>query len=285
MINILITGVSSGIGEAIADRCINKGYRVFGTLRNQQNADKCAKRWGNRFIPLILDVRQPQTIQQCFETVKRELQGENLHVLINNSGIVKAAPLELQSSEDIREMFEVNVFGLIEVTKTFLPLMKAGKRNGSQSTKIINISSTAGAIGIPFLGSYVATKHAVEGLSHAWRRELMPFGIDVVVVAPGNVITPIWDKAKAETVIEDSPYKVQFQAFFDYSFAESTKGMKPEEIAAVVSEVIESTKPKVRYAPVAQKLMNWYIPRLISPRTLDSIMFKNMKMQKLYQDN
>jgi short-subunit dehydrogenase len=285
MINILTTGVSSGIGEAIADRCINKGYRVFGTLRNQQNADKCAKRWGNRFMPLILDVRQPQTIQQCFETVKRELKGENLHVLVNNSGIVKAAPLELQSSEDIREMFEVNVFGLIEVTKTFLPLMKSGKRNGSQSAKIINISSTAGAIGIPFLGSYVATKHAVEGLSHAWRRELMPFGIDVVLVAPGNVITPIWDKAKAETVIGDSPYKVQFQAFFDYSFAEGTKGMKPEEIAEVVSEVIESAKPKVRYAPVAQKLMNWYIPRLISPRTLDAIMFRNMKMQKLYQDN
>ena len=283
MTNILITGVSSGIGEAIAESCIRKGYRVFGTVRSDDHSKKCLKKWGQMFTPLVMDVRQADTISESVSLVKRVLKEERLHILINNSGVVKAGPLELQSQTDIREMFEVNVFGLIEVTRAFLPLMKFERRNKS-TAKIINISSTAGEIGIPFLGGYVATKHAVEGLSHAWRRELMPFGIDVVLIGPGNVITPIWDKAKRETIFDESPYKEAFRNFFDYSFAESAKGMKPEEIANVVIQVIETEKPRVRYAPVAQKLMNWYIPKLISPRALDSILFRNMKMSKLYSD-
>jgi len=283
MINVLITGVSSGIGEAIADSCIAKGYRVFGSLRNEDQSRACSKKWGQLFTPLLMDVTNTSAIQECVTLVKTKLNGERLHVLINNSGIVKAAPLELQSKADIREMFEVNVFGLIEVTRAFLPLMKFTQKNG-RSSKIINISSTAGEIGIPFLGGYVATKHAVEGLSHAWRRELMPFGIDVILVAPGNVVTPIWNKAKEETIFDESPYKKSFRNFFDYSFLESVKGMKPEEIASVVMGAIVSARPKVRYAPVAQKLANWYIPRIISSRAFDSLLFKSMKMEKLYKD-
>jgi short-subunit dehydrogenase len=282
--NVLITGVSSGIGEAVVANCVEKGYRVFGSVRTEQQAKKCQQKWRTGFTPLVMDVRNADTIRQSFEKVKYDLANERLHVLVNNAGIVKAAPLELQASSDMKEMFEVNVFGLIEVTKTFLPLMKFKARNGSTKSKIINISSVAGEIGAPFLGGYAATKHAVEGLSHSWRRELMPFGIDVVVVGPGNVITPIWDKAKEETVIVDSPYKEQFKRFFDYSFAQSKKGMKPMEIAKVVSNIIASDKPKVRYAPVAQKFANWYIPRMLSARTLDSIVFKTMNMKKVYSE-
>jgi short-subunit dehydrogenase len=284
MVNVLITGVSSGIGEAIANKCVQKGYRVFGTVRSESDLKRCSQNWGNMFIGLIMDVRKPDTIKQGFEKVKGGLNCQRLHILINNSGVVKAAPMELQSSDDIREMFEVNVLGLIEVTKIFLPLMKFKKRAKETTSKIINISSTAGEIGIPFLGTYVATKHAVEGLSHSWRRELLPFGIDVIVVGPGNVVTPIWDKAKVETVIQDSPYKDAFQNFFDFSFNEVKKGMKPERIASVVMHIIQSNKPKVRYAPVAQKLANWYIPRLVSHRTLDTILFKNIKMRKVYEN-
>jgi len=284
MINILITGVSSGIGEAIADSCIQKGYRVFGSVRNEVDARKCTQKWGSPFTALVMDVRKIETIKENFLKVKNLLKGEKLHILINNSGVVKASPLELQSTEDIREMFEVNVFGLIDVTKAFLSLMKFEKRDNATRSKIINISSTAGQIGIPFLSTYVATKHAVEGLSHAWRRELIPFGIDMIVVGPGNVITPIWDKAKEETKFEDSSYKEQFQNFYHYAITEGQKGMKPSDIANVVMEIIHSSKPKVRYAPVAKKLANWYIPRWVSARTLDSIMSKNMKMKKLYSE-
>jgi short-subunit dehydrogenase len=284
MINVLITGVSSGIGEAIANSCVERGYRVFGSVRTEAQAEACTQKWGATFTALLMDVRHAQAVYENARQVEKALQGEPLQILVNNSGVVKASPLELQPGSEIREMFEVNVFGLIEVTKAFLPLMKFKKRKGETTSKIINISSTAGEIGIPFLGGYVATKHAVEGLSHAWRRELLPFGIDVVIVGPGNVITPIWDKAKQETVISESPYRNQFQNFFDYSFAQGMKGMKPEEIARVVDNIIGTSKPKVRYAPVAQKLMNWYFPKCISARALDSIMFKNMNMKKLYSE-
>lgn len=281
MKNVLITGVSSGIGHAIASNCIKQGFRVFGTVRNDGDANKCSAEFGSSYVPLIMDIKNEVSITNSFEKVKKELKGERLHVLVNNSGIAKAAPLELQKIEEIRETFEVNVLGLLLVTRAFLPLMKQRKESDDQSSKIINISSVAGKSGVPFLGAYVASKHAVEGLSVSLRRELMPFGIDVIVVGPGNVVTPIWDKAVKNTTFDESPYKTSFQKFFHYMITEGSKGVKPEQIAQLVMKIMESPNPKTRYAPVAKKIANWYLPRIIPGRMLDKMMFKMLDMKKV----
>jgi short-subunit dehydrogenase len=276
MKNILITGVSSGIGEAIAQKLLQSGFKVFGTYRTIPPTISFKTSAKNQFIPVKMDVCDENSIQEAFQQIKETLNGEALFSLINNSGVAQTAPLEMQSLKEIREMFEVNVFGLIRVTQTFLPLMK---QSGNEGAKIINMSSGAGKLNIPFLGAYVASKHALEGLSGSLRRELMPFGIDVIVVGPGNVITPIWEKVKRETKFVDSDYKEVHEHFFNFMISESKKGMLPEEIAEHVQKIIRSKKPEVRYAPVAQKIANWYLPRLLPDRTMDKMIFKMLKMK------
>lgn len=280
MRNVLITGVSTGIGEAIAAMSIQKGYRVFGSTRKESDAYSCSQKWGKLFVPLIMDLRDEGAIKSNFDKVKEILKGEKLHVLVNNSGVAHAGPLELQEMNEIREMLEVNVLGVISTIQTFLPLMKQGKADKTFTTKIINISSGAGQLTIPFLGAYVASKHALEGLSGSLRRELMPFGIEVVVVGPGNVVTPIWDKAIKNTSFDESPYKKVFKNFFEFMVTEGRKGMSPEQIANIVLRIMHSAQPKVRYAPVAQKFANWYLPKLLPHRTMDKMLFKMLKMEK-----
>lgn len=281
MRNVLITGVSTGIGEAIAAMSITKGYRVFGSTRKESDANSCSLKWGKLFVPLIMDLRDESAIKSNFDKVKEILKGEKLHVLVNNSGVAHAGPLELQDMNEIREMLEVNVLGVINTIQTFLPLMKQGNADTAFTTKIINISSGAGQLNIPFLGAYVASKHALEGLSGSLRRELMPFGIDVVVIGPGNVVTPIWDKAVQNTYFDESAYKKVFKNFFDFMVTEGRKGMSPEQIAHIVLQIMYTRQPKVRYAPVAQKFVNWYLPKLLPHRTMDKMLFKMLKMEKI----
>lgn len=277
MKNILITGVSSGIGAAITQTAINNGHIVFGTVRSQADASRCQQQWGNFFVPLVADIRDAEALVSIFNTVQRTLINEPLNILINNAGIVKPAPLALQPIVDIEEMLAVNVVSAIRVTQTFLPLMK--KNDTKNPAKIINISSISGQIAAPFLGGYTASKFAMDGFSNSLRRELMPLGIQVVIVAPGSVQTPIWDKACNPDYFPGSFYEQPFKNFIASSLAESKKGLQPIDIANLVSRIINNKNPKICYNPVPQKFANYYLPKWLPSKMLDRMLFKMLGMQ------
>jgi NAD(P)-dependent dehydrogenase (short-subunit alcohol dehydrogenase family) len=278
--NIVITGVSTGIGHAAAEAFVARGARVFGTVRSAEDAARASATLGDRFVPLIADVTDGDAVQRAARVVGTALGGRALDGLINNAGVAVPGPLAEQPEDQIRKMFEVNVFGLVAMTKACLPLLGMRPEPRATPGRVINISSGAGKLSVPFLAAYTATKHAVEGLSHSLRRELLPWGIPVIVVGPGNVRTPIWAKAGDESAWDHTDYAGVYRNFIRYMLAGEKKGMQPREIAELLVTIMEAPRPKARYAPVAQKLVNWTIPRLLSDEKLDQVMFKALGMQR-----
>jgi NAD(P)-dependent dehydrogenase (short-subunit alcohol dehydrogenase family) len=276
---IVITGVSTGIGRAAADAFVAKGYEVFGTVRSADDAARAAAALGARFHPLVVDLVDDAAVRAAARTVAEALGDRGLDGLVNNAGIALPGPLADQPLDQVRRMFDVNVLGLIRMTQACLPLLGMGRAPRATPGRIINISSGAGKLSVPFLAGYTATKHAVEGLSHSLRRELLPWNIPVIVVGPGNVRTPIWTKAGDDKLWDHTAFADVYKNFVRMMFAGEAKGMAPAAIGALLVSIMETPKPKTRYAPVAQKLVNWTIPRLLSDRGLDKIMGKALGMR------
>jgi len=274
---IVITGVSTGIGHAAAAAFLARGYTVFGTVRQPSEARQLTQAWGSAFRPLLVDVTDVESIRRGVAEVATALQGETLRALVNNAGIALPGPFGEQEPEEVRRMFEVNVFGALSMTRACLPLLGAGGPMRGLPGRVINVSSGAGQIGIPFLAGYAATKHALEGFSHALRRELLPWQIAVIIVGPGNVRTPIWSKAGSDDAYDATAYGAAYRGFLGYMRAGEAQGMQPQEIAAVLVKAAEAKRPKVRYAPVAQKFANWTLPRLLPHKVLDLMMAKGMR--------
>lgn len=275
---ILITGVSTGIGHAAAAAFLKRGYTVFGTVRQPSEAEALARTWGASFRALLVDVTDVESIRRGLAEVTSTLHGESLRALVNNAGIALPGPFVEQDPEELRRMFEVNVFGALAMTRACLPMLGAGGEKQELPGRVINVSSGAGQIGIPFLAGYAATKHALEGFSHALRRELIPWQIPVIIVGPGNVRTPIWSKAPSDDAYDHTAYGAAYRGFIRYMRAGESLGMQPEEIAAVLVKAVEAKTPKLRYAPVAQKFANWTLPRLLPHRLLDAMMAKGMRL-------
>lgn len=282
MKNILITGVSTGIGYSCVDAFIKKGYRVFGSVRKSSDAEKLKNQFGNNFIPLIFDVTDQVAINKSYMEVEAFLinQNEGLDCLINNSGIAEGGPLLNMPIEQIQKHFDINVIGLLRVTKTFLPLLGAKNNYKYKAGKILNIGSVSGKIASPMIGAYVGSKHALEGISHSLRRELLIYGIDVVIIGLGPVITPIWDKGINIEPYLDTDYKDSIKIMADYVRKNAMKGFTPEKAAYDIVKIFETKKPKVRYALVPSPIKNWIIPRLIPQRIMDKIMSKALNLKK-----
>jgi short-subunit dehydrogenase len=216
-------------------------------------------------------------ITEAAKKVEAETGKEGLACLINNAGISTSGPLMLQPLDDIRRQFEVNVIGLFAVTQAFLPLLRAQKNASHPPGRIINISSVGGKIAAPFVGAYVGSKHAVEGMSHSLRRELQLYGIDVILVAPGPVKTAIWDKPSATELgifaeSDYAPMMLSFQKFF----VESAKkdGLSAEILGRRLAEIFEAKKPKIRYTMVPKWFSGWILPRILPDRILDRLIGK-----------
>jgi NAD(P)-dependent dehydrogenase (short-subunit alcohol dehydrogenase family) len=277
--SVLITGVSTGIGQAAAAAFIGRGYRVFGTVRTAEGAARATASLGEHFHPLIADLVDDESVRKAVRTVEGVLGDGGLDGLVNNAGIALPGPLAEQPLEQVRQMFEVNVFGLIKMTQACLPLLGMRPASRAAPGRVINISSGAGKLSVPFLAAHTATKHAVEGMSHSLRRELLPWNIPVIVVGPGTVRTPIWAKASNENAWDHTPFADVYKNFLRFMFAGEKKGMAASAIADLLVDIMETANPRPRYAPVAQKLVNWTIPRLLSEKRLDRIMFKTLGMQ------
>lgn len=196
---VILTGASSGIGKAAALRLAELGYHVLAGVRREKDAD--AWKAVPRSIPLMLDVAKEDMVDEAVSQVREVLEkAEEVH-LVNNAGIAVAGPVEGVSLARWREQFDVNVFGLVKVTQAFLPYIR--KTRG----RIVNISSVSGLATSPYLGPYSASKFAVEAISDALRRELLPSGVKVIVVEPGPIATPIWEKnlGKKEVLMAELP--------------------------------------------------------------------------------
>ena len=283
MKTVVITGASTGIGEATALYLAKHGWRVYAGVRKQSDADALSASSEGDIRPLILDVTRQEHLETAVRTVSETLKGETLTGLVNNAGIANMGPLAIQPLDDFKAHFEVNVFGLLRASQAFAPLLGMDKSRTGAPGRIVNITSVGGRISAPFLGAYTATKHAVEAITDTLRRELVIFGIDAIAVGPGSVKTPIWDKA--EEANSDGPYSGSawsdaLKQFEQVMLKGGRDGLPPEQIAKVIEIALEDATPRARYSPVPNKLTNWYIPTLLPKRVLDGVFRKRFGMTK-----
>jgi NAD(P)-dependent dehydrogenase (short-subunit alcohol dehydrogenase family) len=272
---ILITGVSSGIGYAMTKEFINRNYMIFGSVRRPQDAQRLKTELGENFIPLIFDVTDQASIESAADQVQAHLKGSGLGGLVNNAGITVVGPVEHLSIDKVVYNFDVNVLGIFRVIKTFLPLLGTRRNHPNLPGRILNISSVAGRISAPYMASYTGTKYALEGISHCLRKELLAFGIDVVIIGPGQVQTPIWGKGSLEE-FKDTPYASSMMKFFKYLTTKGKTGMAPDECSRRIADIFETKKPKTRYALVQNKSRDWTLPLLLPDRVMDRIFLKNL---------
>jgi len=217
---VLVTGASSGIGKAIATFLYSKGYTVYGTSRNPKNEKDFS------FELIALDV----------------LKEGRLDVLVNNAGMGITGPVEETPTDEMRAVFNTNLFGAIDVMKAVLPQMR--KQNAGV---IINVTSIAGYMGLPFRGLYSATKGALEIVTEAARMEVKNFGIEIVNVAPGDFATNIAAGRYHTPVFANSAYKDNYQTNLDLMDAHVGSGMDPIEMAKIVYKITNTKHPKIHY--------------------------------------
>ena len=269
---IVLTGVSTGVGRATAEALLRRGYRVFGSVRRPADAAELQGALGPQFTPLLFDVTDAAAVAAAVAEVQTALAGAPLTALINNAGMAFGGPLLYQPIEVVRQHFEVNVVGLVQVTQAFLPLLGARPDFTGQPGRVINIGSVSGQVAAPFVGAYVGSKHALEGLSATWRRELQLFGVDVVLIGLGVTQTPIWDKGIDLDQYRATPYYGPAQRFVQYVRRTISAGLTPEYVAERLADIVATRRPKVRYALVPDLWRAWIIPRLLPARWLDRLL-------------
>lgn len=278
MQNVVVTGVSTGIGWGTLKVLTSKGIHVFGSVRKSEDAEHLTNEFGDRFTPLIFDVTNEESILEAAEQVRNQINGNNLLGLVNNAGIAIGGPLMHQPIADFRKQIEVNLIGQLTVTQAFLPLLGTDSEFQGKPGRIINIGSVSGKIASPFLGAYAASKFGLEAVSEALRRELAIYGIDVVIIGPGSIATPIWDKAEKTdfSQYENTKFAVPIQKFLDYALKTGRSGYSPETVGELIWQTLTVKKPRVRYPIVPNHFFNWTIARLLPKRVLDNIIGKQL---------
>ena len=277
MQSVVITGVSTGIGWATAKLLLDRGFRVFGSVRKPADADRLKGEFGANFVPLLFDVTDEAAVLAAAREVRAALDGATLSGLVNNAGIAVAGPLLQTAADKFRRQMEINVIGPIISTQAFAPLLGADPSLKGPKGRIVMISSVAGKNGNPLSSAYSASKHAIEGLSESLRRELMLFGIDVIIVAPGAVKTPIWGKADDVDVsaYRNSPYAPALEKVRQFTKHLSEIGLPPEKIAETIAEALTSASPRVRYQ-ITPDPMRHLITGVLPKRMVDRIIAKRL---------
>lgn len=279
--NVVITGASTGIGYSAAKIFIENGCRVFGSVRKEADGEKLSRELGDDFIPLFFDVTNHSAIESEAKKVEEIIKKEGLACLINNAGIAVTGPLMHLSIDELKKQFEVNVFGLMAVTQAFLPMLGAKKNYALPKGKIINISSVAGQTSMPFMGPYCGSKHALEGISNSLRRELLLYGIDVVIVAPGPVKTPIWEKGIIKEVpaeILNSDYAPMLSRLTHEYKKEEKQAMEVDDLSREIYKIFKAKRPKTHYVFRNNKFTKWILPRYFLPdRVIDGLIKKLLK--------
>ena len=279
---VVVTGASTGIGYDAARYLIERGFHVFGSVRKQADADRVQGELGAQFTPLLFDVTDEEAVATAVSQVTEIVGNNGLAGLVNNAGIAVAGPLMYLSLDEMRWQMEVNLLGQLNVTQKFLPLLGAVPNAPHPPGRIVNISSVSGKVVYPFMGPYAASKHALEAMSDALRRELLMFGIDVIVIGPGSVQTPIWDKAQDIDVepYRETPYLGMMEGMKKTLVRQGKSGIPVEKVSEVIYEALTKEKPKTRYAIARKLLSGWLLPRYLPARMFDNIVAKRLGLTK-----
>jgi NAD(P)-dependent dehydrogenase (short-subunit alcohol dehydrogenase family) len=241
----LITGSSTGIGEATALRLDRAGHRVFAGVRKQEDADRLAKEASDRLVPLLLDVTEESQIREAAQA----LEPDGLDGLVNNAGIGRGGPLEFLPIDEWRTQFDVNVFGQIALTRALLPFLRRSKG------RVVFVGSIGGRVGGALFGPYSGSKFALEGIAESLRHEVDPLGVSVSMVEPGAVRTRIWEKGRSEAdrLEEELPdeagelYGEQFERLREGFDESERRGVDPDVVAKVIERALTSPRPRHRY--------------------------------------
>jgi hypothetical protein len=278
----VVTGASTGIGRSAVKVLVGHGWRVFAGVRKVADAESLRQEFGDKVEPLLFDVTDAAAVRRAAETTRARLGGQTLKGLVNNAGLGLGGPLAHQPIDQIRRVFEVNALGAVTVSQAFIPLLGADRSLAGEPGRIVNVTSVAGRIAPPFLGDYAMSKHALEAFSDSLRRELMIYGVDVVVIGPGAVVTPIWDKAEAsdDSAYADTDYGPALTAFKKRFVSSGRKGLPPERIGEAIHHALTTPKPRPRYAVLRGRFFNWTLPLLLPKRVVDRVIAKALGLTR-----
>ena len=263
---VLITGGSSGIGKSVGEYLQTKDFKVYGTSRNPKN-------YPDSVFPIVaLDVTKPKTISTCIdEVLKLE---SRIDVLINNAGAGITGPIEEIPDTEIKRNFETNLFGPINVIKAVLPSMRSQK-----SGLIINVTSIAGYMGLPYRGIYSASKGALELITEAFRMELKEFNIQMANVAPGDFATNIAAGRYHAPVLENSPYKENYGKSLNLMDAHVDEGSDHQQMADAIFKIIETKNPKTHYkVGVFMQKFSIVLKRILPDKVYEKMLMNHYKL-------
>ncbi len=271
---VVITGTSTGIGKACALYLDKLGFKVYAGVRKQADGDILKSEASERLKPIILDVTSSETIKSATDTIEKETDG-NVFALINNAGIGRGGALEVMPVSEIQKVMNVNVIGLMAVTQAFIPMLRESRG------RIINIGSTSSLLAVPGASVYSASKFAVRAITDSLRLELKPFGISVILLAPGAVESEIWEKGRAYKAELRKTVKAEIAQLyaplmkFGEKLNEETKKIPASVVANIVADALVVRKPKPYYivgkdakgaakaAKLPKGLLDWIILKRI----------------------
>ena len=279
--NVLITGASTGIGAACARTLAGRGWRVFAGVRKMVDGEALVAGAEGRIMPVILDVTNREQINSVVQEIGTQCGEAGLQGVVNNAGIALAGPLEFMPMEAFERQFEINVLGLIAVTQAVMPMIRAARG------RIVLTGSNSGFMCEPFLAGYGATKHALEAIADSLRIELRPWGIEVALIQPGAIKTPIWSKSReaAEHLFVGMPpqceelYSAPITALRKMVEKIPSMAIPPERVAKAVTHALEARWPRTRYPVGLDSIVGLLLVRIVPDRILDWVIRRVMGLQ------
>lgn len=276
---VLVTGASSGIGRACALHLAACGYRVFAGVRRDDDAALLEEMGAGRIESVRLDVTESAHIEAAVKQIESRVGEGGLAGVVNNAGIAVAGMLEFLPIEDLRRQLEVNVIGVVAVTQAMLPLLRRTLTAGGRP-RIVFVGSSSGYLAAPLIGAYNASKFAIEGICDSWRQELAPFGIDVTLIEPGAIDTPIFEASNRDAADRLAKLPADAQALYaplvtsvQDTMARRVGAANPARtVALAVEEALRAERPRTRRRVGTDATLQWVLARWLGDRLRDRVL-------------
>jgi NAD(P)-dependent dehydrogenase (short-subunit alcohol dehydrogenase family) len=280
--SVVITGASTGIGEACALRLDAMGFRVFAGVRKDADGAALRAKASERLTPVRIDVTDPASIASARDAVAAAVGDAGISGIVNNAGVAVAGPMESVPIADLRQQIEVNVIGQVAVTQAFMALLRM------QRGRVVFMGSVAGRMATPFAGPYAASKHALEAITDAMRMELRPWKMHVAIIEPGSIKTPIWDKTDAMADRMEREMSPQGHRLYDtavktmrkFAAEAGGRGIPPDVVAKAVAHALTARKPKTRYLVGTDARLQAALRVVVPDRLLDMLVERQLGLKR-----